>query len=160
MEDGWNSCYNDPITVTCLHVNKQACFIDSSQTGSTSKTGENHKAMCKEIIDKAKSLHGCSVQNIVTDNAKNTLYCKCVACWIKKTLISADLFVYGCNAHWLNLLAQDITQTAVTKHVIEIQKYFRNHHQSSAWLAEHEGNIKPHNCLEKHGGIASWHAYG
>lgn len=35
------------------------------------KTGENLRELCKESIKKASSLYGCTVKNIVTDNAKN-----------------------------------------------------------------------------------------
>lgn len=54
-----------------------------------------------------------------------------------------NLLVYGCNAHLLNLLGQDITPSSVMKHVVEVQKYFRNHHQPSAWLCECDGSLKP-----------------
>ena len=44
------------------------------------------------------------------------------------------LISYGCAAHWLNLLGQDITPKTIIKHVVEVHKYFRNHHAPSAWL--------------------------
>ncbi|KAK2160668.1 hypothetical protein LSH36_128g04023 [Paralvinella palmiformis] len=52
-----------------------------------------------------------------------------------------DLIVYGCSAHWLNLLDQDLTAQSVMKHIVEMQKYFRNHHKPCAWLTE---------CLDSH----------
>ncbi|KAK2152368.1 hypothetical protein LSH36_330g03026 [Paralvinella palmiformis] len=47
-----------------------------------------------------------------------------------------DLTVYGCSAHWLNLLGQDLTTQSVMKHIVEVQKYFRNHHKPCAWPTE------------------------
>ena len=54
-----------------------------------------------------------------------------------------SLTVYGCPAHWLNLLRQDITTTQVINQVVEINKYFRNHHIPGALLAEIAGSVKP-----------------
>lgn len=40
-----------------------------------------------------------------------------------------DILVYGCNAHYLNLLENDITPRTVIGNIEKVQKYFRNHHQ-------------------------------
>lgn len=42
-----------------------------------------------------------------------------------------ELLTYGCSAHYLNLIEKEVTPKTITKHVIEVQKYFRNHHQPS-----------------------------
>ena len=47
-----------------------------------------------------------------------------------------ELVVYGCSAHWLKF------QT-VMKHVVEVQKYFQNHHKPGAWLSECDSSYKP-----------------
>lgn len=39
-----------------------------------------------------------------------------------------NILVYGCNAHYLNLLENDITPTVLAL-IEKVQKYFRNHHQ-------------------------------
>ena len=92
-------------------------------TGATSKTGENLKEMCKETISKARDTYRCTVKN----NAKNMDK-------MRKLLLEedSDLLVYGCNAHWLILLGQDITPSSVVKHIADVHKYFKNHHQPSA----------------------------
>ena len=54
-----------------------------------------------------------------------------------------DLAVYGCSAHLLNLLGDDVTPNDVIKHVKDIHKYFRNHHKPSAWLREFPDSRKP-----------------
>ena len=138
LEDGCSNCHNDPVTASCVHADKQAYFMDAKATGATSKTGENLKEMCKETISKACDTYRCTVKNIVTDNAKNMDK-------MRKLLLEedSDLLVYGCNAHWLILLGQDITPSSVVKHIADVHKYFKNHHQPSAWLGECSGSVKP-----------------
>ena len=36
---------------------------------------------------------------------------------------------YGCSAHYINLVAHQITPNSILKHVVTVQKFFRNHHQ-------------------------------
>lgn len=40
-----------------------------------------------------------------------------------------QIITYGCSAHYLNLLEKVVTPQTIMKHVVEVQKYFRNHHQ-------------------------------
>ena len=99
---------------------------------------ENCKNLCQATIQCAKEKYECDAKSIVTDNAKNMEK-------MRKELEDDDpsLIVFGCLSHWLNLLGQDITPSGVLKHIIEIQKFFRNHHLPAAWLKECEGSIKP-----------------
>ena len=53
------------------------------------------------------------------------------------------LVTYGCLAHWLNLLGQDLTPTQVMKHVTDVNKYFRNHHIPAALLKTQLGSVRP-----------------
>ena len=48
-----------------------------------------------------------------------------------------DVLTYGCSAHYMNLAEKDVGTNAVTKHIIEVQKYFRNVHQ------EEKGGVVP-----------------
>ena len=54
-----------------------------------------------------------------------------------------DLTAYGCSAHLRNLLGQDITPSQVINQVVEVNKYFRNHHVQGALLSEIIGSVKP-----------------
>lgn len=45
----------------------------------------------------------------------------------------ADIISYGCSAHYLNLLAKDVEISGVKEHIVQIVKYFRNHHLPAAW---------------------------
>jgi len=77
-------------------------------------------------------------RSVVIDNAKNMEK-------MRKALEEEDntLVTYGCLAHALNLLGQDLTPSAIIKHVIEVNKFFRNHHIPSAWLKEQFGSTRP-----------------
>ena len=50
---------------------------------------------------------------------------------------------YGDASHLLNLVGQAATPAAVMAHVTHIHKYYRNHHNAGAWLAQKEGTIRP-----------------
>ena len=71
----------------------------------------------------AKENFGCKVKAVVTDNENKM---KAVRSSLKED--DPDLNVYGCSSHWLNLLGQDITETRIISQVVEVNKYFRNHH--------------------------------
>ncbi len=102
------------------------------------KSADNCKKLAEESIHTAKEKFNCSVTSVVTDNAKNMEK-------MREALQedNNDLMVYGCSAHWLNLLGQDVTPPDVMNHVTEIQKYFRNHHKPNAWLSECHDSVKP-----------------
>lgn len=51
-----------------------------------------------------------------------------------------DIIRYGCSAHILNLLAEDIQIPAVKDNVLKVIKYFRNKHLPAAWYKEAKGN--------------------
>ena len=53
-----------------------------------------------------------------------------------------EILTYGCSAHYLNLLEKVVSPQAVMKHVVEVQKYFRSHHQPHGWLKE-KGGVMP-----------------
>ena len=50
------------------------------------------------------------------------------------------LHTYGCAAHYLNLVEGEVSPKTVLAQIIEVQKFFRNHHQPSAWLIEKNGD--------------------
>ncbi|KAK2167412.1 hypothetical protein LSH36_28g06022 [Paralvinella palmiformis] len=60
----------------------------------------------------------------------------------------SSLVVYGCSVHIFNLLGQDITSSSIMKDVMEIQKYFRNHHKLNTWLIECPDTVKPRLPIE------------
>ena len=86
----------------------------------------------------ARKKYRCHVHNIVRDNASS----------MKKMrrLLKAyndDLIVYGCFSHYLNLLGQSLASQVIIKHIVDVQKYFRNHHTPSAHVTEFSNSVKP-----------------
>ena len=41
------------------------------------------------------------------------------------------------------MLGQDVTPAQVISQIVEVNKYFRNHHVSDAVLSETTGSVKP-----------------
>ena len=138
QQDGWSTLQNDPVIATSVTCEGKGYFIDAVSTGATSKTAENCKDMLLKSKAYAEETYGCHVRSVVTDNARNMAK-------MREALKEEDenIVAYGCLAHWLNLLGQDITSQNVMKHVVEINKYFRNHHIPSALLNDCEGSTRP-----------------
>ena len=138
QQDAWSDVHDEPVTATTLVSNGKPFFLDAVDKGTMPKTANNCKDLLKKSIAKAEDNYGCKVRTVVTDNAKNMER-------VRKALEEEDLdlVTYDCLAHWLNLLGQDITPTDVMKHVVDINKYFRNHHIHGALLGAYEGSVKP-----------------
>ena len=85
-----------------------------------------------------KENYNCKVTGIVTDNAANMVK-------MRQALKDddPDLNVFGCSAHILTLLGEELTPSTVMKHVKEVNKYFRNHQKPCAWLSAHKDSCKP-----------------
>ncbi|MEL7307755.1 MAG: hAT transposon family protein, partial [Pseudomonadota bacterium] len=50
-----------------------------------------------------------------------------------------ELLIYGCSAHYLNLVENEATPSAAKNHIVEVQKYFRTHQKEAALLKEAGG---------------------
>ena len=64
--------------------------------------------------------------------------------WKSDNLREQNVIFYGCAAHYLNLVENDVSPKLILKQIVKVQQYFRNHHQYSGWLLEKNG-VK-HNC--------------
>lgn len=138
VEDGWSNIHNDPVIATCLHSEGRSFFLDSIEAKTNTKNAEYHKGILKDAILKAKEKFNCDVKAVVTDNARVMEKAKDLLCEEDNTLV-----VYGCSAHYLNLLGQDVTPSQVLQHIVKVQKFFRNHHIPSALLKEIPNTVKP-----------------
>lgn len=49
-----------------------------------------------------------------------------------------NVLMFGCSAHFLNLVAKEISPTSILNQVVEVQKYFRNHHKPHGWLKDYD----------------------
>ena len=138
MQDGWSDIHNAPVIATSLHSEGLAYFLLAVDTGTNKKTAAYCTSIAKDAMTLAQEEYGCKVIGIVTDNEKKMEV-------MKTSLKEADqnLSVYGCSAHWLNLLGQDITPSQVISQVVEVSKHFRNHHVPGTLLNEISGSVKP-----------------
>ena len=122
-------------------ITSHSCWIH--RTGSMTKYGENCKTLAQKSIKIAKDKFDCVVTCVVTDNARNM---DKMRDGLKED--DCSLVVCGCSVHMLNLLGQDTTPSSVMKHVMKIQKYFRNHHKLNTWLIECPDTVKPRLPIE------------
>lgn len=78
------------------------------------------------------------------------------------------IVTYGCSAYYMNLLYKDIIFTNITKYIVELQKFFRNHLQPHGWLKDKGGampqipnetrwNFSYEDCLKTF--ISNYHLY-
>ena len=93
--------------------------MSATETGKNKITADYCTSIAKDVIKEAQDNYRCKVTGVVTDNKKKM---ECM----RTNLKEADplLTVYGCSAHWLNLLGQDVTPSDVIKQVTEVNKYF------------------------------------
>lgn len=103
----------------CIQVEGKTFFLDGADNGAMTKDSNNCKTLTQENIRTASEKFNCKVTAVVTDNAKNM---DKVRQELKKE--DPDLQVYGSSSYMLNLLGGDITPAPISKHVVEIQKYF------------------------------------
>lgn len=130
VQDGWSSNHNDPVIASCISVEGNIVYMSSVYTGDNKKTSDYCKQLAEDSILQAENDFNCQIKSFVSDNenkmkkARNDL----------QIAHADDNFIsYGCAAHYLNLAGQDITSKAgvnsIIKQVVEVQKYFRNHHK-------------------------------
>ena len=138
VQDGWSNIHNDPVSAICLHADGEAFFLEAVDTSSNKKTAEYCKTLVQKAMVSAEEKYGCHVRNIVTDNAKSMEKMR-----QKLQEDDEDLIVYGRSSHILNLLGQSLTPSSVIKHIVDVQKYFRNHHAPAAYLKQFPNTVKP-----------------
>lgn len=138
VQDGWSDIHNQPVIATAIHTGTSSHFISSTTTGANKKTAEYCTTIAKEAIIEAEEKFECEVVAIVTDNEAKMVKMRQL---LKES--DPDLTTYGCSAHYLNLLGNDITIAAIVGQVVEVNKYFRNHHRPNSLLTATAGSQKP-----------------
>ena len=133
-QDGWSSVQNDPVIAHSFYDGKNNHLLNLKDCGSNKKTAEFCFDMLDEAIKEIRMKYNKDVFAICTDNEAK----------MKKlrSLVERKypmMVVYGCSAHYANLLEQDVVNTRVMKHIVEIQKYFRNVHRAHGLLKERSG---------------------
>jgi len=131
IQDGWSTNQQQPVIAHCVTTIGKQYFIEAEGTGSEKKTHEYCYKLLNEAIKKAEKNYKCNVVGVVTDNCKSMQSLQ-ELCRKQRP----ELFVYGCNAHLLNLIGKHFTPDDVKDKVITVQKFMRNHHFLSASLME------------------------
>jgi len=142
IQDGWSTIHNDPVIANCISDGKNVYFLSAIDTEVNQKTTDYCIKLAEEAITKCESMYGCSVKSFVSDNeAKMVKLRKELQ---QKYSSGSNFFIsYGCAAHYLNLLGSDISKiknnSLITGYVIEVSKYFRNHHIAKGLLNSYCG---------------------
>lgn len=131
LQDGWSSVRNDPIIASSIHSGTDVYLLSTKDCGSEKKTAEFCAKLAIEDIMKLKEQFNKETFAICTDNENKMISMREI---VKQHY--PKILTYGCSAHYLNLLEKEVTPQTVLKHIVEIQKYFRNHHRPHSWLRE------------------------
>ena len=161
--DGWSNVHNEPVVCVSVTTDKGDSFLtDTIDTSGCAHTSDYLTQLAENTIKSCQEKFKCRVGNVVTDNAANMVK-------MRRQLeenISSDLLTYGCSAHLLNLLAQDVQIPEVIEQVLQIIKYFRNiikYFQAARYRASGgKALVLPHevrwntvsDCLESY--ITNW----
>jgi len=144
MQDGWSDVHNTPIIANVLSTGESSYFLSTIDSGCNVKSADYCLKVAKEAIEEAATKFNCKVRSFVSDNEKKMVLMR------KKLseLYNDEKFIsYGCASHYLNLVGEEIFKVKnirdLITNIIEIQKYFRNHHCAGAWLKNCEGSCKP-----------------
>lgn len=137
--DGWSSVKNDPILASSVHTGKNTFLLQAMDSGAEKKTAEYCTTFVSSSVQEIKTKYNKHVFALCTDNEAKMKRMKEL---MKDDDDLKDIITYGCSAHYLNLLEKVVSPPTVMKHVVEVQKYFRNHHQPHAWLKE-KGGVMP-----------------
>ena len=138
IQDGWSDIHNTPVIASSIHAEDKSYFLSAEQTGANKKTKEYCATIALDAINQCKTKYNCNVKGLVTDNEKKMVAMRTI---LKEE--KPDIIVYGCASHWCNLLGQDITPASVIKQVVEVNKFFRNHHIPNSLLSDITGSVKP-----------------
>ncbi|XP_031328801.1 uncharacterized protein LOC116159856 [Photinus pyralis] len=136
LQDGWSNVRNDPIIATSIHTGKDSYLLSATDCGAEKKTAEYCTQLAIQSIEDCKRKYNKDVFALVTDNENKM---KMLRRNIRETY--SEILTYGCSSHYLNLLENVISPKTVLKHIIEIQTYWRNHHQPHGWLREKNGKM-------------------
>ena len=137
-QDGWSSVSNNPIIAHSVLVNGKSFLLNLENAGSNTKTALYCYSLTEQTLEKIKDDYGKEVTAIVTDNENKM---KRFRELVKEN--NPNILTYGCGAHYMNLLETEITDPDrhVLKHVIEVNKHFRNVHKSLGLLREKGGKM-------------------
>lgn len=129
--DGWSNVHNDSIICVCVTEisSGNVHLIATIDTLDNSHTWDYLTSLAVNSIKSCEQF-GCTVGSLVTDNAANMHKMRSNLATHNDLLV--DIITYGCSAHLLNLLAQDLQIPGIKSFVKKIIKYFKYTHFFSA----------------------------
>lgn len=136
MCDGWTNLRNESI-VNFVVTTPNPVFFKSISTSTNRHTGEK---MAEEIISVIEEIGQTKVFGIVTDNAKNMK-----KAWHLVNEKYPHITAYGCVAHGLNLLVNDMMNLKLFNDVINegksvVNNIRRGHITNALFLQERKNN--------------------
>lgn len=135
--DGWSNVHNEPILCAVVTNKKgENYLLETIDTSGCPHTIEYLIEVVKNCMIKCENEFKCIVRSVVTDNANNV---KGMRTEIQSNP-DFDLITYGCSAHLLNLLAEDLNIPNIKEQILHIVKFFRNNHFANAKYREAGGS--------------------
>lgn len=126
-QDGWSSVSQDPILASNVFCNGKTYPLDFHEAGSSNKkTAEYCFQLAKESIKLLEEKYSTTVIAFVSDNEAKM--CK-VRSVLEEWHCKDAFFMYGCSAHYTNLVESMATPPQLIAKIIEVNKFFHNHHQ-------------------------------
>ena len=112
MIDGWSNLKNEPVIGVAFMAKGKCYLANTIDTLGTQHTSENLVQIVKEQIEHCESNYKVNITSLVCDNAANMVSIR------KQLADDIGLHVFGCNAHYANLLAKDICNSSGGKSVL------------------------------------------
>lgn len=122
MQDGWSAIQQSPVISHCLSIEANgSIFVNAVATTTDTKDAAYCATLAMEALEDAEDKFGCQIGAVVTDNCSTMI--------LMRKLISQkrpDLWTYGCNTHYLNLVGKEVVPDAMMKTVKNVQHFFRD----------------------------------
>lgn len=126
-----SAIHNEPV-VACIQVDDELFIVDAEATGQQQNASEFLTKKCHEIISNVAKWYNSYIKRFVSNIAKNMEKLRNELRKEKMVKI-LNFILYEWEAHWLNILGEDITPTGVLKHVMKI-------HEQNKIAADKEGH--------------------
>ena len=130
-QDGWSNVHMEPIIASTVQCEGKSYPLDSVEPGAERKTAAYCFDLAKKSIEYAESSFEVRIVGFVSDNESKMLNLRNLLGQWRPSLI-----VYGCAAHYLNLVRTTANDDAVTDKITEIQKCYREHHRANSMLRQ------------------------
>lgn len=135
MQDGWSAIQQSPVISHCLSIEANGSIIvNAVATTTDTKDAAYCATLAMEALEDAEDKFGCQIGAVVTDNCSTMI--------LMRKLISQkrpDLWTYGCNTHYLNLVGKEVVPDAMMKTVKNVQHFFRDKQYPRESLKKYHG---------------------